>query len=260
MQDFKNFLNPIYLQIDAIEDFSSVTPKDDLEKKEFNYHERTTKLIIVDIRNGLVRMDKLNEQLEHFIWIIDNETGDDKSDAINEYNKLLVMMEDLVNWINRDLETLDETYFGKIIFDRKESDRFPARDIPVYIGKFAYFDKKTSSPLISDWRAPISNLYYKYSGPIKDVSFISPAGTQTGDVTQKRQFEIGSGRITNIFDIQSGNTATDQFLLNQLNERVGKKLKEIVSTIQAQQNEIIRDEIDIPMLIQGVAGSGKTIM
>ena len=128
----------------------------------------------------------------------------------------------------------------------------------MYIGKFALIDDETQIPLVTDWRAPIANIYYQNSGPAEGVSFDSPVGKQEGDLKQKRQFQISKARINSIYDAKSGNAAADEFLLAQLTERLGKKLTDIVSTIQSQQNEIIREEIDKPVIIQGVAGSGKT--
>lgn len=258
MEDFTKFLNPAYLQLDNITDTSEITPKNKLEEEEYPHLIHLITLIDEDLRKGLKYMQSLVEQIEHFIWVIDNETGDDKTDAIKMYNKLITEMEILVSRLDRSLETLDAPYFGKIIFDRKESIGLPKSLINVYIGKFGYFDKTTNKPMISDWRSPIANLYYKYSGPTSSVKFISPAGEQEGDIRQKRQFEIANGRFDHIYDIKSGNATADQFLLDQIGKRTGDKLQDIVSTIQEKQNEIIRDQIDKPMIIQGVAGSGKT--
>ncbi|MDD4382463.1 MAG: 3'-5' exonuclease [Candidatus Dojkabacteria bacterium] len=119
-------------------------------------------------------------------------------------------------------------------------------------------DETTHIPIITDWRSPIANLYYENSGPVNNISFMAPIGERKGDLKQKRQFQISRARIKGIYDAKSGNVAADQFLLSQLNERIGKKLQDIVSTIQQQQNSIIREDIDKPILIQGVAGSGKT--
>ncbi len=258
MQDFIKYLNPVHKQIDAISDFSSINPTDPLQIEEYPHLQKTLSLIIEDVRKGIDQMSNLQEQIEHFIWLIDTETGDDKTDAISTYNKLLKEMENLIERINRSLDTLDNPYFGKVIFDRRADLNIPARELIVYIGKFAYFDKNDNTTLISDWRAPISNLYYNYEGPTEEAFFDSPVGKQTGDLKQKRQLSISTGRINQVYEVKTGNAAADEFLLSQLNKRLGKKLSEIVSTIQAQQNQIIRDDINQPILIQGVAGSGKT--
>lgn len=258
MQDFKQYLNPVYKQLSIIEDFSELNITDTLHQEEYPHLQRNVALIAEDIKNGLQQMDFLEEQIEHFIWVIDNETGDDKSDAIGEYNKLMKEMRDLIDRMNRSLDTLDNPYFGKIIFDRKAALNVPQKDMTIYIGKFAYFDKDTNKMMISDWRAPVSNLYYNYEGPTPNASYASPAGEIKGEIKQKRQLSISNGRINAVYEVKTGNAAADAFLLSQLNKRLGKKLTEIVSTIQTQQNEIIRDDVEKPILIQGVAGSGKT--
>ena len=100
--------------------------------------------------------------------------------------------------------------------------------------------------MITDWRSPIANIYYQNSGPRENVSFLAPVGERFGNLKQKRQFQISKARIRGIYDAKSGNVAADEFLLAQLQERIGKKLQDIVSTIQAQQNEIIRGNINEP--------------
>ena len=185
---------------------------------------------------------------------IQSSTGDDHSDAVSLYNQMLRQLENRIKRINLDLEKLNIPYFGKVKFQRDSDDK----EITAYIGKFGIFDSKTNKMMVTDWRAPIANLYYQNSGPAKNVSFITPVAKQTGDLIQKRQFAINRCRINNIYDAKTGNIAADEFLLSQLKERIGKKLQDIVSTIQAQQNEIIREDIDKTVIIQGVAGSGKT--
>lgn len=258
MQNYKKYLNPIVTKLDTIEDFSNQEYPNELFKQEFPQLERVTRGLIADIKRSLKTFADLEEQIEHWINVIDSETGDDKSEAIGEFNKLQSMMYDLIERINRLLEQVDAPYFGKIVFDRKKNRRFPEATIESYLGRFAYTDNKTLLPLITDWRAPIANLYYMNSGPTENVQFLAPTGIQEGDLKQKRQFEISAARISSIHDARSGNAAADEFLLSQLNKRIGQKLKDIVATIQEQQNSIIRADIDKPAVIQGVAGSGKT--
>jgi DNA helicase-2/ATP-dependent DNA helicase PcrA len=197
-------------------------------------------------------------ELEDIKQKIESTTGDDKSESIGDYNNTFKETKRVVEDLNRLLDQVSAPYFGKIIFDRKADQTFPSGQITSYIGKFAYFDQDSKRPLITDWRAPIANLYYMHQGPTKAVSFESPAGVQNGDLKEKTQFDIAMGRITNVYNSQTGNAAADSFLLAQLKRKIGKKLTDIVSTIQGQQNSIIREGIDGPMIIQGVAGSGKT--
>jgi DNA helicase-2/ATP-dependent DNA helicase PcrA len=255
MQDFKKYLNPFYKDISQIGDFSDVKYKNELEREEYPHLEKVTKINSKSIKKLLFKLEKLQIELEDQIRRIEQEVGDDAKDARGIYNKILDEIETTVDRINLDLSKTDSPYFGKILFSPYEK---PPKDLKIYIGKFAIIEKNTHIPLVIDWRAPIANLYYQNSGPKENVEFNAPVGKRKGDLKQKRQFEISRARIQNIYDAKSGNVAADDFLLNQLKGRVGKKLTDIVATIQAQQNEIIREDINKPVIIQGVAGSGKT--
>jgi DNA helicase-2/ATP-dependent DNA helicase PcrA len=256
MQDFKKYLNPLYKDLSEVEDFSNVVYENDLEKGEYPHLEKVTHINAETIHTLLPRLDKLSKELEDQILIIEQETGDDAKDAKKIYNMILKDIQEIVDRINLDLSKVDSPYFGKIVF--QPHDTRTKKELSLYIGKFAIVDEQTHIPLVADWRAPIANLYYQNSGPTENVKFKAPVGIRKGDLKQKRQFEISRARIQNIYDAKSGNVAADEFLLSQLKSRLGKKLTDIVATIQAQQNEIIREEINKPVIIQGVAGSGKT--
>jgi len=256
MQDFKKYLDPFYKDISRVEDFSDIDNESKLFKEEYPHLEKVTHINTQSIKNLLPRLDKLEEELEDQIRIVEQETGDDAKDAKSIYNKILQEIQETVDRINIDLIKIDNPYFGKILFDPYESKT--KKDMSLYIGKFAVVDENTHIPLVIDWRAPIANIYYQNSGPTNNVQFEAPIGLRKGNLKQKRQFEISRARIQNIYDAKSGNAAADEFLLSQLKHRLGKKLTDIVATIQAQQNEIIREEINKPVIIQGVAGSGKT--
>lgn len=257
MQTFKKYLNPLYKQLEDIGSFNDLANLSALEQEEYPTLQRVTKKKIIGIKNLLPRLDRLEEELEHQITLIATESDiDERKDAKGLYNQILKQIEALIGRINNELIALDSPYFGKIVF--LPDDSKTGKPLLLYIGKFALVDEKTHIPIITDWRSPIANIYYENSGPAKSVSFQAPVGERTGEFKQKRQFQIARARIKGIYDAKSGNVAADEFLLAQLNERLGKKLQDIVSTIQAQQNEIIREDINHPSVIQGVAGSGKT--
>jgi len=258
MQNFRKYLNPIYKDLAKISDTKDLIPTTPIEEQEFEHLSQTLKVITKKVNKQIYFIDSLIKDIIHTEELISSETGDDKSDAVGEMNKLLKQMDRLLTLTNRYLDIVNSPYFGRIVFNRKQNNNYPAREINTYLGKSALIDPNTNIPLITDWRAPIANLYYQNSGPKDNISFIAPVGPQAGDLTLKRQFEINSGRINSIYEAKSGNAAVDQFLLKQLENRIGKKLQDIVSTIQAQQNEIIREPKDRPSIIQGVAGSGKT--
>lgn len=254
MTNYRKYINPLFDEIDTIKDFTKVVKDTELLKQEYEYLEPLIKILVDEILNDFKGLKRLEEEIEKQIHEIETTTGDDHSDAVSIYNQLLKEMQLKIDRMNLKLEKLNTPYFGKIIFNREPD----GTDITAYIGKFGVFDSKTKKMLVTDWRAPIANLYYQNAGPTENVSFTTPIGQQKGSLRQKRQFEIARARINNIYDSKTGNVAADEFLLSQLKGRVGKKLTDIVATIQAQQNEIIREEIDKAIIIQGVAGSGKT--
>ncbi|MBP5204576.1 ATP-binding domain-containing protein [bacterium] len=257
MQTFSKYLNPIYKDIDSIDDFSSVKPADALEKEEYPHLEKITHITKHRLDFLIDQLHKLEADLEHQAEIVAMEGSlEERKESKSVYNKILEKISLQVDKIDLELSTFDSPYFGKISF--LSYDSRTGKPLQLYIGKNAVIDNDTHLPLVTDWRSPIANLYYENSGPTEDVSFIAPVGERRGDLLQKRQFQISRARIKGIYDAKSGNSAADEFLLSQLTERIGKKLQDIVATIQVQQNEIIRGKINQPILMQGVAGSGKT--
>ena len=123
-----------------------------------------------------------------------------------------------------------------------------------YIGKYGVLRSDSLEPQIVDWRAPVANLYY--SGQIGPLKYSAPDGDVEGELTLKRQFGMEDGEITSIFDTDI--VAQDAYLQEALTQTAGEKLKEIVTTIQAEQNYVIRYPLERNLVVQGVAGSGKT--
>ena len=141
-------------------------------------------------------------------------------------------------------------YFARIDF--KENNE---QDIEkLYIGKISMIDSETKEPLIIDWRAPISNLYYE--GSLGKSSYEVNEKIIEGEILLKRQYFIENKILEKILDVDK--TASDQILQEALAGNADSRLKNIVATIQDEQNKIIRAPIDKPLIIQGVAGSGKT--
>lgn len=143
----------------------------------------------------------------------------------------------------------DKPYFARMDF--KETDRETEK---LYIGKISVLDNKTSYPIIVDWRAPIANLYYE--GKLGISSYTCLNEKITGEVLLKRQYIIENQKLEKYVDINV--SGSDELLQNALEEKADDRLKNIVATIQDEQNKIIRANINEPLIVQGVAGSGKT--
>ncbi|MDR4172369.1 DNA helicase UvrD [Bacillus cereus] len=151
-----------------------------------------------------------------------------------------------------------EPYFGRLDFQEDGKEEV----MPIYIGKVGVSDKDTMKPIVIDWRAPVASMFYSFTGGEELAFYHSPDGLVEGDVYLKRNISIRKRELERVVDTYvKGNedvSHADDFLLYRLGENKDNKLKDIVSTIQSEQNDIIRAERNLPLLIQGVAGSGKT--
>ena len=123
-----------------------------------------------------------------------------------------------------------------------------------YIGKFGITDYKTGRIIVVDWRAPAADLYY--SGNTGRTGYDAPGGYYSGELTLKRRFSIEDGQLLALYD--SDVVAQEKFLESILNNQTSSRLKDIVSTIQVEQNAVIRNDYYDNVIVQGVAGSGKT--
>ncbi|WP_051254771.1 RNA polymerase recycling motor HelD [Halobacillus kuroshimensis] len=141
-------------------------------------------------------------------------------------------------------------YFARIDFHRKEN---PEKE-QFYIGKVSLFDRETQLPIILDWRSPLANVYYE--GRLGEVSYEALGERYEGEVSLKRQYQIEEGELIDYRDIDV--TANDDLLQDSLSQNAGGRLSEIVSTIQEEQNRVIRADLRKPIIVQGAAGSGKT--
>lgn len=140
-------------------------------------------------------------------------------------------------------------YFARIDFKAENEKKEE-----LYIGKLSIIDSKTQESLIIDWRAPISNLYY--DGRIGKSSYKSPQGMINGEISLKRQYFIENQTLEKYSDIDL--KTNDELLQVALSEKADDRLKNIVATIQGEQNNIIRADMNKALIVQGVAGSGKT--
>ena len=146
---------------------------------------------------------------------------------------------------------LDVPYFGRIDFKDKIEKNIT---IPIYIGIHTFYDSSNKMNLIYDWRAPISGMFYDFE--LGEASYHSPVGKIDGDISLKRQYRIRKGMME--FMIESSIAVHDDILQKELSSNADDKMKNIVATIQREQNRIIRNEEAYVLIIQGVAGSGKT--
>lgn len=184
---------------------------------------------------------------------IDRNKKHGSGDNSQQYIELMIdsMLQERAALRLRNLLTARERpYFARIDFHENEKLKHES----LYIGKMALIREEDQELIIVDWRAPVANLYYE--GRLGDASYQSPNGQIHGKLLLKRQFSIEKGKLREIFDIDI--TTNDEFLQASLGANADSRLKEIVSTIQQEQNHVIRADMWKPLIVQGAAGSGKT--
>ncbi len=149
---------------------------------------------------------------------------------------------------NKLAKLKDSPYFARIDFQ----DDLSGEESVFYIGSFAFnYDMEL---LIIDWRAPIAGMFYDYE--LGKAEYLAPAGKITGELTRKRQYKIKDGIME--YALESSANVQDDVLQKELSNTSDEKMKSIITTIQKEQNQIIRNDKAHTLIIQGVAGSGKT--
>lgn len=144
----------------------------------------------------------------------------------------------------------DTAYFGRVDFAEKG-----AKDVKnIYVGVHNFQDTEGNRNLVYDWRAPISSLFYDFE--LGDGHYESLSGVTKGHISLKRQFRIRKGEMEYMLDTDLA--IHDEVLQKELGQASSAKMRNIVATIQKEQNAIIRNEEARHLIIQGVAGSGKT--
>ncbi|MDZ7768091.1 MAG: AAA family ATPase [Woeseiaceae bacterium] len=143
-------------------------------------------------------------------------------------------------------------YFGRVDFLHHGDP--PDGAIPVYVGVHHFRDDAAGETLVYDWRAPIATMFYDYE--IGPAHYTAPSGEVSGEIQLKRQFRIRNGQMEYMFE--SGLNVVDDVLQQELSQSADDSMRNIVATIQRDQNSIIRNEEAHTLIIQGVAGSGKT--
>ena len=219
------------------------------ELKHLNYTLKIIDTALKEAREDVLRLDQEYRDAKRYMAEYRNEM--DSHEKLQ--NERLLDQTDRTGVFaveaRKKLEKLKESpYFARIDFVsdvEEEADTF-------YIGRFGF--SYCNEKLIFDWRAPISGMFYDYD--IGRAGFEAPVGWIEGELTRKRQFKIQNGIME--YAIESSTNVQDEVLQKELAHTSDEKMKSIISTIQREQNVIIRNEKANTLIIQGVAGSGKT--
>lgn len=175
--------------------------------------------------------------------------------SVRQQQQMLAERENSKSRAERRYEVLNKQihnpYFARIDFSESVSESGEPETIYIGLGSFSDDDNRY---FVYDWRAPVASIYY--DGGIGPVEYLTPDGTQKANVTLKRQFQIEDGVIVTLFDTEEA--IGDAMLMNALSGESSTKMKSIVTTIQKEQNKIIRNTSADLLFVQGAAGSGKT--
>lgn len=221
-----------------VEENHLVNTIDIIKKEILNYIEKRKKATegIVDYRKKALEFyeddeDRVAEFFDHEAYVL--------QESYKSSDKKI-----------RELTSLKPSpYFGRVDFREEEGDIEN-----IYVGRFGLIPEGTFEPVVVDWRAPISSLFY--AGKLGEVKYISPVGEFNVNILLKRQFIIKKEKLTGMFD--SAVDIKDEILQKVLSENSNEKLKDIVMSIQEEQDYIIRRPREKTVVVNGVAGSGKT--
>ena len=223
------------------------------DQKEIDYLSRTIKSVLkkideIELRLASVQaeFEKEKKALSDDYYYIDKEGSLGK-----KFSDISMLEESTLNLQlqkNRLLNQLKSPYFARIDFTPKSNKTTQK----IYIGINNVFDG--TKVLVADWRAPISSMYYDF--PLGQAYYIADKKKVNGQLSLKRQYKIENKTLTSYFDTDL--TINDDILKEVLSKNSSSKMKQIVASIQKEQNEIVRTEKYDNILVQGVAGSGKT--
>lgn len=205
-------------------------------------------LFYIDLRN------KTNKSLLNYRKKVLEEYKDDEDKIIEYFDHERFIAEETYKKVHKKLKEMnvlkEQPYFGSIDFLDKEFDEKQK----MYIGRFGFTKIDEIQPTIVDWRAPIASLFYE--SKTGDTEYNAPDGKVPVTVYNKRQYIIKNSKLDGMFD--SSIDIKDEILQMILSKNSEDKLKDIIMTIQKEQDEIIREDKDKIIVVNGVAGSGKT--
>lgn len=227
-----------------------------IEREEFererNYLYKTVSLIrkkISKLGQELFDDDSKVLEFKKLIWDTHTEMDPNEMRSMMAESDLQVsIMQSKGNYLQRLFRIQNKPYFGSIRFKEEGSEE----EDNIYIGITHVEDKLDY--YVHDWRSPICSMFYDYeTGP---ASYKAPSGIIKGNIIKKRQYIIEDAELKHIFD--NDLNISDSLLQEVLAEESSDKMKNIVNTIQEEQNKVIRNTEDKNLIVEGIAGSGKT--
>ena len=227
-----------------------------ISKYEFGLEKKRLKTTLNILDNQMSKMgSKIFEneekytEFKRYAW--DNKSMMDEGEFLqvktsDELMANRILMEK--EYFRKVYQIKDNPYFGSFIFENKEKNK-----MNIYIG-MTYLKDNEYGNIIYDWRSPIASLFYDYE--VGSCSYIAPEGPIEGELLRKRQYKIINRELISAFDnsLNIDDTMLQEVLANDSDD----KMKNIVNTIQKEQNSVIRNTKDKTLIVSGIAGSGKT--
>lgn len=224
--------------------------------REFNLEERRLNEVLKLLDDKLAQMgDDIFENEEKYMefrkYTWDNmramdatELNQANADSEFEANKIMLKQD----YFKKLCRIKNNPYFASVIFEDEDKERFS-----VYLG-LTYLKDEDYGNIIYDWRSPICSLFYDFEvGP---CAYAAPRGPIKGQLIRKRQYKIADRKLVSAFD--NSMNIDDDLLQEVLAADSNDKMKNIVNTIQQEQNNVIRNVRDKTLIVSGIAGSGKT--
>lgn len=236
----------------------NIDVKRELEREiEIGLEKEKLKGVISLIKEEILRYVRSRKEFAEYIVDyrkkVIEEYRDDEDKIIEYFDHERFVKEETYKTIDKKLKELtilkDSPYFGRIDFS-EESYGIDT----IYIGRFGLTLEESNEPVVIDWRAPVASLFYQ--GKLGEVSYKAPMGDIGVNILLKRQFIIKNQDLKGMFDSELD--IKDEILQMVLSKTAGDKLKDIIMTIQNEQDEIIRQPKYKTTVVNGVAGSGKT--
>ena len=228
--------------------------------KEIEFEIEKEKLVesIIAINKEITRYIEERKEISEYIMDYRKKAvedfKDDEDKIIEYFDHERYVKEELFRTIDRRLKELTilahSPYFGRVDFKETGFDEIEN----MYIGRFGITPEESYEPVVVDWRAPVASLFY--TGGLGSASYNAPDGKITTELLLKRQYIIKKAKLNGLFD--SALDVKDDILQMVLSGNSGEKLKDIIMTIQQEQDVLIRKPREKTIVVNGTAGSGKT--
>ncbi|GKX67855.1 HelD family protein [Inconstantimicrobium mannanitabidum] len=222
-----------------------------VEKKKLD---ETLEIINSEILNYIERRKYITDYIRDYRQKVVEDYKDDEDAIIEYFDHERFVKEEAYKTIDKKLKELtilkESPYFGKVTFE-EEGEEYPET---LYIGRFGVTREQDLEPIIIDWRAPVASLFYH--GSLGKASYDVPKGVVDTEILGRRQLIVKKAQLKGMFD--SAIDVKDEILQMVLSSNTNEKLKDVIMTLQQEQDKIIRMDRNKTIVVNGVAGSGKT--